>query len=112
VSQGWSIDLSRDAVFQSGDRLALRVAQPLRVQAGGLAFDLPSAYSYDTLTASGWVQHLSLVPKGREIVTELAWRGSVLGGSGAASLFHRSDPGHNASYRDETGVAATWSMGF
>lgn len=112
MAQGWSVDFARYGLFASDDSLALRLSQPLRVVSGGLDFDLPSAYDYDTLTATPGRQRLSLVPQGREIVTELAWRGRLWGGTSSASLFYRKDPGHYASLPDDKGVALSWSGRF
>lgn len=112
VAQGWSIDLSRSGLFTPDDRLALRIAQPMRVEGGGFLFDLPTAYSYATLTATNSRERLSLVPQGREIIGELAWHGVLWGGSASASLFYRKDPGHYATLPDEKGVALTWGTKF
>jgi hypothetical protein len=112
MAQGWAVDFARYGVFASDDSLALRVSQPLRVTSGGLDFDLASAYDYDTLTATRSRQRLSFVPQGREIVSELAWRGRLWGGAGSASLFYRKDPGHYAALPDDKGVALSWSGRF
>jgi subtilisin family serine protease len=112
MAQGWAVDFARYGVFASDDSLALRVSQPLRVTSGGLNFDLASAYDYDTLTATHSRQRLSLVPHGREIVSELAWRGHLWGGAGSASLFYRKNPGHYAALPDDKGVALSWSSRF
>jgi hypothetical protein len=112
VSNGWSLDVTRSSFFKQGDSLALRVSQPLRVRSGGLNFDLPVAYSYDTLQAAQGIRRLTLSPRAREITTELAWRGALLGGSANASLFYRKDPGHYASLPNDMGVGLSWSTGF
>src|SRR5262249_10161063 len=112
VAQGWAVDLSRSGVFAANDRLALRVAQPMRVEGGGFIFNLPTAYSYATLAATNSQERLSLVPRGREIISELAWRGDLWGGYASASLFYRTDPGHYAGLPDEEGVALTWGTKF
>jgi hypothetical protein len=82
------------------------------VQSGGLGFDLPVAYSYDTLEATRGIRRLNLSPRGREISTELAWRGPLWGGSATASLFYRRHPGHFADTPDDKGVGLSWSTGF
>jgi hypothetical protein len=43
---------------------------------------------------------------------ELAWRGPLLSGEGAASLFYRRDPGHYEAMPDDKGVALRWSRKF
>jgi subtilisin family serine protease len=112
VSRAWSIDLQRWGVFGASDSLALRVAQPLRVESGGLALELPVSFSYDTLEAAYATRTLSLSPHGRELMGEIAWRGPFFGGFGSASLFYRRDPGHFASVPDDKGVALRWDTKF
>jgi len=90
----------------------MRVAQPLRVQSGGLNFDLPVAYSYDTLTATNGISTVNLSPSGREIDGEFAWRGLLWGGGASASLFYRHNPGNIAQAADDKGVALSWKTGF
>jgi hypothetical protein len=102
----------RSSLFLKDDSLALRVSQPLRVRSGGIGLLLPVSWSYDTLTADEAVRRLSLAPRGREIATELTWRGKLWGGSASVNLFYRKDPGHYASLPDDKGVALSWSTGF
>ena len=112
ASNAWSIDLERGSMFRAGDSLALRVIQPLRVSSGGLNLDLPVAYSYDTLAATNAIQQLSLSPRGRELTTELAWRGPLWSGAVSASVFYRNDPGHYANLPDDKGLAFSWLREF
>lgn len=111
-SQAWSVDMQHLGVFGASDSLGLRVSQPLRVERGGLALNLPVAFSYETLTATYLTRTLSLSPKGRELMSEFAWRGPLLGGSGSASLFYRREPGHFASLPNDKGVALRWHTRF
>ena len=94
------------------DSLGLRVSQPLRVERGGLNLTLPVDYDYATLAATYGTRTLSLSPQGREVDSELAWRGLLCGGDAAASLFYRTDPGHFASLPDDKGVAVKWAKRF
>ena len=112
VSRAWSLDLERRGVFAGNDGLAVRVAQPLRVERGTLNLLLPVAYSYETLLADYGVRSLALAPEGRELLAELAWHGSLLSGDAAASLFYRRDPGHYEALPDDQGVALRWSRKF
>jgi hypothetical protein len=112
VSRAWSLDLERQGVLGGDDRLALRLAQPLRVEGGALDIRLPVAWSYDTLSPTLGTRALSLTPDGRELLGELAWRGRMLGGWGSASLFYRREPGHYAYVPDDAGVALRWSSAF
>ncbi|WP_338243294.1 S8 family serine peptidase [Aurantiacibacter hainanensis] len=111
-SQAWSVDLQREGVLHAGDRLALRLSQPLRVASGGLRMNLPVSFSYETLTPEYAVRTLQLAPEGREFTGELAWIGQLWGGSAAASLFVRREPGHYAEAPDDIGAALRWSRRF
>ena len=112
TSNAWSFDVARQSVFVRGDSLALRIAQPLRVQSGGINFDLPLAYSYDTLSATNGISTINLSPSGREVDGELSWRGSLWGGGASASLFYRHNPGHFVRLPDDRGLALSWKTGF
>ena len=95
-----------------GDSLGLRIAQPLRVASGGISLNLPTAYSYATEAATYELVPLSLAPRGRELDTELAWRGALWGGNASASVFARFNPGNVASLPLDKGVAVRWNTGF
>lgn len=112
ISSAWAVDLERQGVFAGNDAVALRVSQPLRVESGGLSLHLPVAYDYSSQSATFGYRDLSLAPKGRELMAELAWRGQVLDGSLAASIFWRKDPGHYAALPDDKGIALRWQTGF
>jgi hypothetical protein len=112
TSRAWSVDLSRTGLFGRDDSLSLRVAQPLRVERGGLNLMLPIDYSYATLSPVYGIRTLALSPQGRELDAELAWRGRLFGGDAAASLFVRKDPGHYAGLPMDEGMALRWSTGF
>ncbi|MBF9151360.1 S8 family serine peptidase [Novosphingobium sp. 1Y9A] len=112
VSSSWSVDLSREGVLAGGDRLALRVSQPLRVERGGLELNLPVAWDYATQSATFARVPLSLAPNGRELDAELAWATALWGGDASARVFFRREPGHFAGAPDDGGVAVRWSRGF
>ena len=111
-SRAWSFDVEKQRLLTASDSLALRISQPLRVEGGGLNLNLPVNWDYATLTPTNAVQHLSLAPQGREINGELAWRGPLLGGFGAASVFYRRQPGHYSELPDDAGAAVRWSLSF
>lgn len=112
LSQAFSVDLEKVGVLMGGDRLALRLSQPLRVESGGVSLDLPVAYDYATLQASYGSRFLPLAPRGREMIGELSWRGELWGGDAGASLYYRKDPGHFAGVPDDQGVAVQWRAEF
>ena len=112
TSRAWSLDLERRGVFSAYDSLGLRLSQPLRVESGSLNLRLPVGYRYDTLLAEYGTRSLALAPNGRELMGEIAWRGPLLSGQGAASVFYRRDPGHYEAMPDDAGVAFRWSRKF
>lgn len=112
LSNAWSLDLSRAGVFGQRDTLGLRISQPLRVSAGGVAFDLPVAWDYTSESAVLGRQVLSLAPEGREMMSEFAWSTPLLGGWARASAFHRRQPGHFAGAPDDTGAVVSFNAAF
>lgn len=112
VSRAWSLDLQRDGVFARQDRVGVRISQPLRVESGSLALNLPISYDYSSLGVAYSTRTLALTPHGREIDGEIAWSGPLWGGNASASLFYRKDPGHVATVPDDTGMAVRWSTQF
>jgi Subtilase family len=112
TTSAWALDLTRTGLVRPGDSIGLRLSQPLRVESGGLNLNLPVGYSYDTLLPTFAAVPLNLVPRGRELDTELVWRGPMLSGAAMLSLFYRRDPGHYASLPDDKGLAMSWSRSF
>lgn len=112
ASEGWALDIARRDVFGAGDRVAFRLAQPLRVADGGLRLNLPVGYDYNGEVVTYGSRVLSLSPEGRELMGELGWHGRLLGGNGAAAVFYRREPGHFAGQSDDAGVAVRWSKKF
>jgi len=111
-SSAWSFDIERRGVFAENGALAFRIAQPLRVESGGLRLNMPVDYDYATMSPVYGISTLSLAPDGREIMGELGWRGPLWGGWGMASLFYRREPGHFSQMPDDKGAAIRWSIDF
>lgn len=114
ATDAWSVDLARADAFRTGDRLALRVMQPLRVRSGGYLMNVPVSYDYETLTAGYALRTFSLAPTGREIDVEAAYGLAVLRGAAylSANAFYRREPGHIEDYRSDLGAAVRLSFGF
>jgi hypothetical protein len=110
----YGIDVAKNGVLANSDRIGFRLAQPLRVEKGGFAMMLPTAYDYSTETATSSLSRFSLTPSGREIDAELSYGSSILGGKGwlGANLFARRQPGHIADSRNDLGAAVRFSLGF
>jgi hypothetical protein len=111
-SNAFSFDVAKANALFGGDRLALRISQPLRVSSGGLALNLPVAYDYATLTPTFGIRQFNLAPKGREIASELAWMMPVQGGYLSSHVFWRQEPGHFEGVRDDVGVAFKLNFDF
>ena len=110
----YGFDLAKLGVLNGSDRLALRIAQPLRVEKGGFAAMLPTAWDYATGTATSSLTRMSLAPSGREIDAELSYGTSLLAGQGwfGGNLFYRRQPGHISAADDDVGAAIRFTLGF
>ena len=110
----YGFDLTRLGLLNASDRLGFRLSQPLRIERGGFAMLLPTAYDYSTQTATSSLVNYSLSPSGREVDAELSYGSNVLGGSGwlGGNLFMRRQPGHIASASDDYGAAIRFTLGF
>ena len=104
-SNAFSLDLSGAHVLTRGDRIAFRIAQPLRVTRGGLALNVSVAYDYATLGTTFAVRQISLAPKGQEIASELVWGVPIYSGHFSSNLFWRQEPGHFENAPDDVGIA-------
>lgn len=112
ITSAWAVDVQKSGVFGKHDAVAFRLSQPMRVESGGLSLRLPVAYDY-TSRATTFAPHtLSLTPHGRELISELAWRGQVANGNLSASIFWRKDPGHYSAVPDDKGIALRFSREF
>ena len=111
-TQSWSVEAARDGALVPGDRLSLRIAQPLRVSSGALRLYAPIAYDYATLSASYGVVDFNLAPSGRERVVEAAWAVPLVGGQLTLNGFWRTQPFHFAQADDDIGAALRFVMGF
>jgi hypothetical protein len=98
--------------FASGDKLAFRVMQPLRVSAGGFDLSVPTSYDYSSRTVGYEDRFLNLSPTGREIDFEAAYSMRILGGDLGLNSFYRKDPGHIAGVKDDIGAAIRFTLGF
>jgi hypothetical protein len=110
----YAFDVTKLGVLSDRDSIGFRLAQPLRVEHGGFAMLLPTAYDYSTETASDGIGHMSLTPSGREMDAELSYGSSLLDGKAwiGGNLFYRRQPGHIASAPDDKGAAIRFTLGF
>jgi hypothetical protein len=112
ASAGWTVGLAKQGLAAHADRLAFRLAQPLRVSGGGYALTLPTGYDYATGVTQTALSTLSLAPRGRELNAEAAWSAPVGAGWLTANLYWRRDPGNIAALPDDRGAALRYSLIF
>ncbi len=112
-TNGFAADIGKDGLLRAGDRFGMRVAQPLRVAAGGIDLRLPGGWDYYTQSVDSWnVTRLNLAPTGREVDFELAYRWPFLGGDLSSNLFLRRHPGNFAALPVDRGAAVRLNLGF
>lgn len=102
LSQSLSADVARDNVWISGDSVALRYSEPLRVAHGGL----------DLRYAGIDVQTLSLTPSGHERDWEAVYARPAGRGRLTANAYWRQQPGNYAYAPNDLGAALRYSFGF
>ncbi len=113
-TSGYSAQLIKYGLVSDDDSFGIRIAQPLRVEKGGMSLYLPTSYSYDTAMAGWDWQQMSLVPSGREFDGELGYGFRFLDGKASLSgnLFYRRQAGHIAAASDDKGAAIRFTLGF
>lgn len=111
-STAFSFDVAKADLVRTGDRAALRLAQPLRVDRGGIDLTLPVAYDYGTGGAVFDRRTYNLAPTGRELVAEASYATQLFGGDLIANMWWRQNPGHIAAMPDDRGAAIRFTMGF
>jgi hypothetical protein len=108
----YAFDLGKYGLLGDRDRLGLRIAQPLRVETGGIAMMLPASYDYATESETVTLERLSFTPSGREIDAELSYSTALGRGWLGANFYARRQPGHIASADPDMGGAIRYSLGF
>lgn len=112
ASSAWSFDATRGNLFARGDSFGLRLAQPVRVSAGGFNVELPVAWDYASSSAQTAFSRIQLSPTGRETDAEVHYAVPLRAGSLSTSLFWRDDPGHFEAAPDDVGAALRFGMAF
>ncbi len=108
---GYAFDVQKSGLLRAGDRLGLRLAQPLRVEKGGIGMLLPTSYDYATETAGKSWSTLSFSPSGREIDAELSYGTPLARGWLGGNFFARRQPGHVESADADVGGAIRFTLG-
>ena len=111
-SGAYAADFAKTGLFNSNDRLGLRVSQPLRIEKGGFALSLPTAYDYATESATNSLSRFSLSPSGREIDGEISYATALGMGWLSGNLYYRHQPDHRASADADVGAAMRYTLRF
>lgn len=111
-TSAYAAEFGRQDLLGAGDVLAFRLAQPLRVDSGGLSLRLPQSYDYATRTAEFGIVPLNLAPDGHEVIAEALYGGALLGGSARLNAYWRRQPGNIASAPDDAGIAIRFDTAF
>jgi hypothetical protein len=102
LTHGLSGTVTRHNFWISGDSLALRYSEPLRVSGGGL----------DLIGLGSAPQTLSLTPLGHERDWEAAYARPMGPGWFTANAYWRRQAGNYAAASDDLGAAVRYSFGF
>ncbi|HEU0067209.1 MAG TPA: S8 family peptidase [Sphingomonas sp.] len=112
LTSAFAADIGKQGVF-GRDSFGVRIAQPLRVERGGIDLSLPTDWNYATLRVGTYTpQRLNLTPQGREIDAEARYSRKLGAGDVQTNLFWRRDPGNVAGFRDDYGLALRYNLGF
>lgn len=111
-SNAFGFDVIKIGVVDGNDRVALRMAQPLRIVSGGLRLTLPENYDYRTGITTYAVRRLGLSPVGQQIDLEASYARPMGPGWLTTNLFYRQDPGNLWYAPDDIGVALRFGMDF
>lgn len=112
LSRSFAVDVMGKNLMRRGDRLGLRMSQPLRVEGGGLRLMVPVDYDYASRTATLAARQFGLSPNGREIDLEANYGVRLLGGWIDTNLFWRRQPGHIAAQPHDVGMAVRYGVQF
>jgi len=104
-SSAYSADVTKSGIFFGDDAIALRIAQPLRVERGSVGIVLPTSWDYKTETHTEARRRLNLTPSGRERFFEIGYLRDLPRGSVSFHLYRRADPGHIGNVRNDLGGA-------
>ncbi len=109
-TSAFAVGIIGQEVGQSGDRLALRVSQPLRVEAGRARLRWVSGRSPDGQLELQQAD-LSLEPSGRQLDLEVAYSRPLAGGRAHMAAIASHDAGHAEGER-EVSILARYSRRF
>lgn len=106
ASTAWSLDL---VYLSARERFGIRIAQPLRVTAGGLRLAVPVGYDHASGAVTFADRRLNLAPNGQERTIEAVWGRRVGAGWIDTSAFLRTQPGNIAAAAPEAGAVLRYT---
>lgn len=106
ASTAWAFDLTHVSREQ---RFGIRVAQPMRVTAGGLRLAVPVSYDYASGTVGLAERRLNLSPEGQERRIEAIWGRRIGAGWIDGSAFVRTQAGNIAGVAPDAGAVLRYS---
>jgi hypothetical protein len=106
ASSAWSFDLSH---VSAGVRFGIRIAQPLRVTAGGLPLAVPVGYDYASGAVTFDDRRLNLAPNGQERTIEAVWGRRLGAGWIDTSAFVRTEPANIAAAAPDAGAVLRYT---
>jgi hypothetical protein len=112
TTAAYSFDLAKYGLFRSNDRFGVRIAQPLRVEHGGMSMLLPTGYDYASGIETSSVERLAFTPSGRELDGELSYSTTFGKGWLGVNVFARRQPGHVATADADIGAAVRYGIDF
>jgi len=112
-TDAFAAGVSKSGVLGKADRIAFRIAQPLRVRNGRLELMLPTDWTYDDSRVSDYTrERLNLAPTGREIDVEAVYSHTLGPGDMESNLFYRRDPGNFAGLPEDFGAVIRYHLTF
>ncbi len=113
MASQYAFGLALDGAAFGGNRISLTLSQPLRLEAGRVAYGFASGYDYESDTPLYDDRQRGLTPSGRELDLELAWHFGLKDAARvSANLLYQREPGHVAGRDDAISVMLTSRSSF
>ena len=99
ISSAFTLAAARESVLKRGDRFALRLAQPLRIESGAVKFRTTSRDKYRQLTHQ--THALSVAPAGRTLQLDAQYNHPIAGGNLQTNIGIEHQPNHDNTRETE-----------
>lgn len=110
-STAFELGLSASALFSASDGARFSIVQPLRVEAGRMALDLPVARDLGGRVLRER-RAVGLAPGGRELDFELSYALDMAGGRLQSAMMLRLEPDHDADAEPELLLGVSYRLAF